>query len=70
MKIITVRNGNGIFLTKKSDMGEERRYHLHDTHLRRAIKKAAFDSKLLKRVAAYTFRHCLTIKAAKSSLEM
>ncbi|MCD4720570.1 MAG: tyrosine-type recombinase/integrase, partial [Desulfobacula sp.] len=36
---------------------EYRRYHLHDTHVQKAIKKAVRKSKLLKRASAHTFRH-------------
>ena len=44
-------------LTFVSDTDEYRRYHLHETHVRKAIKKAVRKSKILKRASAYTFRH-------------
>jgi integrase len=34
-----------------------RRYHLHDSHLQKAIKRAVKKAKLTKRVSAHTFRH-------------
>ena len=36
---------------------EYRRYHLHETHVQKAIKRAAGTSKILKRATAHTFRH-------------
>ncbi len=44
-------------LTFVSDTNEYRRYHLHETHVQKAIKKAVRKSKILKRASAYTFRH-------------
>ncbi len=37
---------------------EYRRYHLHETHVQKAIKQAVNKSTIIKRVSAYTFRHC------------
>ena len=34
-----------------------KRYHLHDSHLQKAIKKAVKKSALIKRATAHTFRH-------------
>lgn len=36
---------------------EHRRYHLHETHVQKAIRKAARKSVVGKRVTAHTFRH-------------
>lgn len=44
-------------LTLVPDTGELRRYHLHETHVQKAIKMAVRKSKLLKRASAHTFRH-------------
>ncbi len=44
-------------LTFVSDTNEYRRYHLHETHVQKAIKKAVRKSKILKRASAHTFRH-------------
>ncbi len=37
--------------------GEWRRYHLHETHVQRAIKAAVAAAQIQKRVTAHTFRH-------------
>jgi integron integrase len=40
---------------KKS--GEYRRYHLHETHVQKAIKQAVGKARITKRATAHTFRH-------------
>jgi len=37
--------------------GEHRRYHLHETHVQRAIKQAVSQAAVPKRASAHTFRH-------------
>ena len=44
-------------LTYVSDKREYRRYHLHDTHVQKAIKRAVNKAKIPKRASAHTFRH-------------
>lgn len=44
-------------LTFVADSNHYKRYHLHDSHLQKAIKKAVNKSKLIKRATAHTFRH-------------
>ncbi|MCW7754322.1 integron integrase [Desulfobotulus sp. H1] len=44
-------------LTLVPDTGEQRRYHLHETHVQKAIKMGVRKSRLLKRASAHTFRH-------------
>ncbi len=44
-------------LTFVSDVNEYRRYHLHETHVQKAIKAAVRKSKILKRASAHTLRH-------------
>jgi len=44
-------------LTLVPETGEYRRYHLHDTHVQKAIKRAVKKAKILKRASAHTFRH-------------
>ena len=44
-------------LTFVKDVKENRRYHLHDTHMQRAIKNAVGKARLTKRATAHTFRH-------------
>lgn len=36
---------------------ERRRYHLHESHVQRALKQAVRQAKLTKRVKSHTFRH-------------
>jgi integron integrase len=44
-------------LTLVPVQGEYRRYHLHESHVQKAIKAAVRRAKLMKRVSAHTFRH-------------
>ena len=44
-------------LTFVADSKEYRRYHLHETHVQKAIRRAVKKSKLIKRASAHTFRH-------------
>ncbi len=44
-------------LTFVKEDQEYRRYHLHETHVQRAIKKAVKKARLAKRATAHTFRH-------------
>ena len=37
--------------------GDYRRYHLHKTHVQKAIRRAVNKSKICKRATAHTFRH-------------
>ena len=44
-------------LTLIPETKQYKRYHLHDTHVQKAIKKAVNKSKIPKRASAHTFRH-------------
>jgi integron integrase len=44
-------------LTYENKAGEYRRYHLHGTHVQKAIKEAVSKSRICKRATAHTFRH-------------
>ena len=44
-------------LTVVPVQGEYRRYHLHESHVQKAIRAAVRRAKLMKRVSAHTFRH-------------
>ncbi|HDH86634.1 MAG TPA: integron integrase [Desulfobacteraceae bacterium] len=44
-------------LTREKKTGEYRRYHLHPSHVQKAIKEAVRNSKITKRASAHTFRH-------------
>ena len=46
-----------IELTYLEERREYRRYHLHETHVRKAITAAAENARVCKRVSAHTFRH-------------
>jgi len=47
----------GKTLTFVPDEKVYRRYHLHESHLQKAIKRAVTRSKIPKRASAHTFRH-------------
>ena len=47
----------GKTLTFVPETKEYRRYHLHETHVQKAIKRAVNKAKLTKRATAHTFRH-------------
>ena len=44
-------------LTFVPESRELRRYHLHETHIQKAIKWAVRKAKIMKRASAHTFRH-------------
>jgi len=44
-------------LTKVKETGEVKRFHVHETHVQRAIRRAVDKAYLTKRVTAHTFRH-------------
>jgi len=44
-------------LTLIPESKEYRRYHLHHTHVQKAIKRAVGKAKIIKRASAHTFRH-------------
>ncbi len=44
-------------LTLVPETGEYRRYHLHESHVQKAIKRAVRKSKICKRATPHTFRH-------------
>jgi integrase len=46
-----------IQLTREKKTGEYRRYHLHESHVQKALKKAVGKAKISKRASAHTFRH-------------
>jgi integron integrase len=47
----------GKTLTLIPETKEYKRYHLHDTHVQKAIKRAVGKAKIPKRASAHTFRH-------------
>jgi site-specific recombinase XerD len=44
-------------LTRVAGSGEKKRYHLHDSHVQNAVKRAASKAGVTKRVSPHTFRH-------------
>jgi site-specific recombinase XerD len=44
-------------LTFVKQDNEYRRYHLHETHVQRAIKKAVTKARITKRASVHTLRH-------------
>ncbi len=44
-------------LTLVPETGEYRRYHLHESHVQKAIKRTVRKSKICKRATPHTFRH-------------
>ena len=44
-------------LTYVPDSGEHRRYHLHESHVGKALKAAVRAAQLCKRATSHTFRH-------------
>jgi integron integrase len=44
-------------LTREEKTAERRRYHLHETHVQKAIKRSVRESGVPKRASAHTFRH-------------
>ena len=54
-------SGNAFFpaksLTLIPETKEYKRYHLHDTHVQKAIKRGVGRAKIPKRASAHTFRH-------------
>jgi integrase len=46
---------------------EYRRYHLHESHVQRALKQAVRQAKLTNRVKSHTFRHYAEFRTMPSS---
>jgi site-specific recombinase XerD len=44
-------------LTQEKNSEEYRRYHLHESLVQKAIKKAVGESRITKRATAHTFHH-------------
>jgi site-specific recombinase XerD len=44
-------------LTFVPDESKYRRYHLHETHVNKAIRRAVIKTQIIKRVSSHTFRH-------------
>ena len=47
----------GTYLTHIPETGQRRRYHLHESHVQKAIRHAVRKAQIPKRVTSHTFRH-------------
>src|SRR5690606_5320831 len=50
--------------------GIVRRHHMYEQTLQRAIRKAATDAKVIKRVTAHTFRHSFATQLLESGYDI
>jgi site-specific recombinase XerD len=44
-------------LTRVESTGEMRRYHLHESHVQKALRQGVDEAGICKRATAHTFRH-------------
>ncbi len=49
---------NSAFHCTQEDAGEYRRYHLHKSHVQKAVKHAVEKAQICKRATAHSVRHC------------
>jgi integrase len=47
----------GTYLTHIPETGQRKRYHLHESHVQKAIRHAVSKAQIPKRVTSHTFRH-------------
>jgi len=57
-------------LTFVPDSKEFRRYHLHESHVQRAIKEAVRKTNILKRVSSHSFRHSFATHLLQSNYDI
>lgn len=57
-------------LTYLEKTEEYRRYHLHKTHVQKAIKQAVRKARICKRASAHTFRHSFARHLLQANYDM
>ena len=57
-------------LTYVPETSENRRYHLHESHVQKAIRSAVKRSRLIKRVTAHTFRHSFASHLLQANVDI
>lgn len=57
-------------LTLVPSTEERRRYHLHESHVQRALKKAVRQAKLTKRFKSHSFRHSFATHLLQANYEI
>ena len=57
-------------LTRLSDTQESRRYHLHETVVQKAMKKAVNDARIPKRATPHTLRHSFASRLLQANYDI
>lgn len=57
-------------LTHVEGTNEKRRYHIHESHVQKAIRAAVLKAKLIKRVSSHTFRHSFATHLLQANFDI